>query len=300
MDLEDLQKKITPRSRVLIIQHTFGRPAQMQELLEIARKNNLKIIEDCAHTFGAKYAGKKLGTFGDIGMFSFGSDKPLSAVRGGALITNDVQLGEKIKNFQKNLSSGSLGEILRHLWHSPIFFVSKPLYGIGIGKFFLFLFGKLGIINKIIYPSEKRGEKTNFFPAKFSNALAEILLKKMDETENINAKRQALAKIYAEGINNAKIKMPETLEKDFFYLRYPLIAEEPQALFAFAKEKGIILGNWYNAPIAPADIDEKKTGYIQGSCPQAERLAKKSVNLPTDINLNEEDAKGIVKVLNAY
>ena len=100
IDKEDLKKKITPRSRVLIVQHTFGLPADMDAISEICRKNNLILIEDCAHSLGAEYKNKKVGTFGKAAFFSFSRDKVISSVYGGMAVTEDHELTKKIKEYQ--------------------------------------------------------------------------------------------------------------------------------------------------------------------------------------------------------
>ncbi|MBU2233847.1 aminotransferase class I/II-fold pyridoxal phosphate-dependent enzyme, partial [Patescibacteria group bacterium] len=146
IDPVDLVKKITAKTKILIIQHTFGLPAKLDEILAIAKQHNLKIIEDCAHSLGARYHGKLTGTFGNIGMLSFGSDKIISCVRGGALITNDNEISKKIKELNNKLPEPTLLKIIQHLLHYPAFYLSKPVYHLFIGKIILKLAKKLNII----------------------------------------------------------------------------------------------------------------------------------------------------------
>src|SRR3990167_7916546 len=75
MDPLDLTRKITPRSRAIIVQHTFGIPADMEAIMRIAQNNKLFLIEDCAHALGAEHDGTKIGTLGDAAFFSFGRDR---------------------------------------------------------------------------------------------------------------------------------------------------------------------------------------------------------------------------------
>ena len=100
INAEDLKRKITPKSKAVIVQHTFGLPAEIDKILEICQKNNLILIEDCAHSLGASYGGRKVGTFGKVSFFSFSRDKAISSVYGGAVATNDEILAGKIKEFQ--------------------------------------------------------------------------------------------------------------------------------------------------------------------------------------------------------
>jgi dTDP-4-amino-4,6-dideoxygalactose transaminase len=294
IDPADLAKKITTKAKILIIQHTFGQPAKLEEILTIAKQHNLKIIEDCAHSLGARYHGRLTGTFGDIGMLSFGSDKIISCARGGALITNNEVLNEKINEYKNHLPPTPYNKIFQHLMHYPIFYLGKPLYSLKLGKLLLLLAKKIKIINKIIYPLEKIGERVNFYPAKLPNALAQILANQIEEIDTINQHRRQIAALYSQTIKN------EDINTDSVYLRYPLLIGRPKKLLIYAKQQGIILGDWYNAPLAPADSKLAKTGYKLGQCPKAELLASQSINLPTDRQISLQDAERIIKVINFF
>lgn len=85
---QDLEKKISEDSSAILVTHLFGVPAKLDEIMEIAKKNRLNVIEDCAHLFGVTFNGEELGTIGDIGFFSFESNKPINGYGGGLLIYN--------------------------------------------------------------------------------------------------------------------------------------------------------------------------------------------------------------------
>ncbi|MCK5503967.1 MAG: DegT/DnrJ/EryC1/StrS family aminotransferase [Thermodesulfovibrionia bacterium] len=98
MDSLKIEEKITPRTRAIVIVHLFGQPADMTEIMDIAKKYNLKVIEDCAQSFGAKYKGIPAGSTGDSGCFSFYPSKNLGAYGdGGMMITNNPEIYEKVK-----------------------------------------------------------------------------------------------------------------------------------------------------------------------------------------------------------
>lgn len=299
IDYGDLQRKITQKTKILIIQHTFGQPANLDKLMEIARKHNLLVIEDCAHSFGAKYNGQFTGTFGDIGMFSFGSDKNVSCVRGGALITNNDSLAKKINDFRSRLPLSRRVKVIQHLWHYPAFSKGKLLYNLGIGKFVLAIAKKINLINKIIYPPEKEGKQVLFYPSLLPNALAEILLNQLKHITQTTEHRRGIAKIYNDEIINLEIKKPEWSDESV-WLRYTLLVKEPQKLHKFAKKQGIILGNWYDCPVAPKDIDMSATDYKLGSCPNDEKLSQLSINLPTDPCITPKDARRITNLINVW
>lgn len=97
MDMEDVRKKITPRTKAIIPVHYAGRPCDMDALMEIHRHTGIRIIEDAAHAFGSEYKGKKIGSFGDITCFSFDSIKVITCGDGGAIVTGDGDLEDLAK-----------------------------------------------------------------------------------------------------------------------------------------------------------------------------------------------------------
>lgn len=95
MSVEALEKAITSKTRAVVVNHTWGHPADMDEIVEICKKNNLKLIEDCSHAFGATYNNIKVGNFGDVAVASMQASKTLSAGEGGLLMTNDNLLYQR-------------------------------------------------------------------------------------------------------------------------------------------------------------------------------------------------------------
>ena len=92
----EVEKAITPRTKAIIPVHLYGSFADMDTIMEIAGKHNLRVIEDCAHKHGGEWNGKKAGSIGDIGSFSFQLSKLMTAGEGGALTTSNPQLYEKL------------------------------------------------------------------------------------------------------------------------------------------------------------------------------------------------------------
>ena len=98
IDPEKIKAAITPRTKAIIVVHLYGLPAAMDQILAIAKKNGLLLIEDCAQAHGARYRGKRVGSFGDIGCFSFYPTKNLGAIGdGGMIVTKSPELAEKVK-----------------------------------------------------------------------------------------------------------------------------------------------------------------------------------------------------------
>ena len=98
IDVAKIEEKITPRSKAIIPVHLYGLPAEMDAVMQIARKHGLKVIEDCAQAHGAKYKGQTVGTFGDVATFSFYPGKNLGAYGdAGAIVTNDSEIAERCR-----------------------------------------------------------------------------------------------------------------------------------------------------------------------------------------------------------
>ena len=94
---ESLQSRISPRTKLIMLQHTFGAPGALKTVVELAKKHNLIVLEDCAHALGAKANNQPLGTFGDAAIISFGIEKTLSTKLGGALLVNNLDLIQSIE-----------------------------------------------------------------------------------------------------------------------------------------------------------------------------------------------------------
>jgi perosamine synthetase len=105
LDPSRLESKITPRTKAIIVVHIFGHPVEMDPVLEIAKKYNLFLIEDCAQAHGAEYKGKRVGSFGDVGCFSFYANKIITTGEGGMVVTNHPDIVQKAKSL-KSLAFG--------------------------------------------------------------------------------------------------------------------------------------------------------------------------------------------------
>lgn len=101
LDVDMLEEAITEKTKAILVVHLYGQASDMTKIMEIARKYNLKVVEDCAQSHGACHGGRMTGTFGDIGCFSFYPSKNLGAFGdAGALVTNDPDLAEKARVFR--------------------------------------------------------------------------------------------------------------------------------------------------------------------------------------------------------
>lgn len=95
---KEIERKITPRTKAILVVHLYGHSVDMDAVMEIAKKYGLRVVEDCAQAFGAEYKGKKVGSIGDVGCFSFFPTKNLGCYGDGGLVTtNDEEIAEKVR-----------------------------------------------------------------------------------------------------------------------------------------------------------------------------------------------------------
>lgn len=123
LDPRDVERRITPRTRALIVTHVYGNPARMDEIMAVGQRHNLIVIEDCSHAHGATYAGRQVGTIGHIGCFSLQGSKAVTGIEAGVAITDDVNLYERM------LILGHYGRIQRKLVTDKY----RDLHDIGLG-----------------------------------------------------------------------------------------------------------------------------------------------------------------------
>jgi dTDP-4-amino-4,6-dideoxygalactose transaminase len=113
IDVSKIEEKITSKTKAIIPVHLFGQPADMEPILEIAKKHNLKVVEDAAQAHGARYFGKRIGTFGDVACFSFYPGKNLGAYGdGGAVVTNKEEIAMQV---EKIADHGSLKKYIHEI-----------------------------------------------------------------------------------------------------------------------------------------------------------------------------------------
>lgn len=304
IDVEDLKIKITLNSKILMCQHTFGMPANMSEIENFAKGHNLILIEDCAHSLGAEYDGRKVGTFGKASFFSFSRDKIISCVYGGMAVTDDDEIGKKLLELQKEFGQPSNLWILQQLLHPILLrYLILPLYNFfDLGKGLLIFSQITHLLSKAVSWQEKRGQRPDYFPRALPNALAIMALHQFSKLEKFQTQRRNIANIYFKELQNCGFKLPaEFKNRKSAWLRFTIKHNNAwEIIYNSWHKQNILLGDWYTTVIAPFDTKLEEMKYKPGTCPNAERLAKRTLNLPTHINISNCDLKRIIGFLKSY
>jgi dTDP-4-amino-4,6-dideoxygalactose transaminase len=315
MNMEDLKKKISPKTKAIIIQQTFGLSAPVRQVRELANKRGIFLIEDCAHVIapslallnsksdnlGEKEFGSGPGTVGDAALFSFGRDKAVSSVYGGLVIVDNKNVASKIENLQSSAPYPSFFWLYQQLLH-PIFtylviaaFNQAPL----LGKILFFVLKGTGLITLPIGREEKDPQEGKYLIRKYPNSLAKLCSLQLNRIEQFNQNRLRLYRRYKEELGDFRLKL-RFPEEETFYIRIPILVEHKENLVKYCRKFSIYLGDWYSKAVTPKDVSLEKVGYIMGSCPVAEKVSREVLNLPCYPKMTESNVRKVARVVKDF
>jgi len=275
IDIKDIKRKITKKTKAIIPVHFAGRPCEMDKIILIAKKFNLKVIEDCAHAIETKYKGKFAGTFGDIGCLSFYVTKNVVTGEGGAIITNNIKYANKIKVL-------ALHGLTKNAWSR---------------------FNDKGYLHyKVVSP----GFKYNMMDIQASIGIHQ--LKKITDSWK---KRKKIWEFYNESFNKMPfIKLDSIIQhmRHAYHLYIILLdinkLKITRDIFLEEMRKlNIGVGVHYTA-LHLHPYYKKKYNYKKGDFKNTEFISKRTVSLPLSPKLKLKDQRDVVKavkkIINKY
>lgn len=300
IDADKIKEKITGKTKAIIVQHSFGIPADIQKIRKTIENEKVVIIEDCALALGADIKGKMVGTLGDISFFSFGRDKVISSVFGGMVVGKDKKIFKKLKEERHKLSFPTPFWLIRQLLHPILFSLILPTYNLGIGKLTLgkiclFLLQNFNILSKAVSEEEKKGKKPKNYPRKMPGTLAALARNQLKKLEKFNKQRRNISSYYYRALNIKDIQLPPKVKGSIF-MRFPILSGRSPQLYRCMKRRGVLLGDWYKAPIVPV-YDLYSVGYQPLTCRNAEKYSRTILNLPTYPTMTLSDAKEVVRLI---
>ncbi|PIZ64588.1 hypothetical protein CO051_05755 [Candidatus Roizmanbacteria bacterium CG_4_9_14_0_2_um_filter_39_13] len=287
MSIKDVKNKYTSKAKAMLIQHTFGiTPTDRKELIEFANKHSLHIIEDVAHGFDPNIFRSK--RYPGAVLMSFGRSKSFSSVFGGAIAVRGVRSGKSVRAVEKNIPNPSVWILLQTIFYKIHSVIIKSTYDIFLGKIIHFLFKQLYLMMPEVTKKEKNGHFNFMFLATYPNIAAIFMHAQLDRFNDVLTQRKKTSYIY-------DAKLGTSISRGQGLLRYPFLCENPNELQTLLKKHRIQTGRWYSQVVAPPELDLLNVDYIRGSCPIAESLCKRVLNLPTHISVR--DAKRILNLL---
>jgi dTDP-4-amino-4,6-dideoxygalactose transaminase len=283
MDPRRLEAKVSDKTRAIMPVHMMGQPCDMDPIIEIARKHNLFVIEDSAQAAGAEYKGRKAGSMGDVGCFSFYMNKNMTSAEGGMLVTNDEEVAERAMTFRN------------HCRPEVSTIPNVPAYNIFTGIGWNFRMNSLQAVigrtqlKRLDEANRKRSMNAEFIRhhvKPFEWLQPQKVLKdtkpvywfqafRISDSSKIN-RDEFTSAVSAEGV------------KAEGYAPIPVHLQE-----LFTKQVG------YGRTHCPFDcpVYGKKVQYKVGDCPEAEKLCKEDVIIPCYHALRGRDLNDVVTAL---
>ena len=264
---EDIERKIGARTKAIQVVHYAGNPCNMDHIMEIANKHGVYVIEDCAHAPGSKYNGQYCGTIGDIGCFSFFSNKNMATAEGGMITTNNDDLAKRIRLMRSHgMTTMTLD---RHK-----------------GRAFSYDVVELGY---------------NYRIDEIRSAIGIVQLGKL---EDCNIRRCEIDQIYRERLADVySIKVPFNIEYGVSsHHIFPILLDKEvnrQEFMEYLKNNGIQTSIHY-PPIHLFDYYRRNFGYDEGMLSITEEVAKREVTLPLYSSMKNEDVHYVCDVISEY
>lgn len=268
MSLDDLDKKYDKECVAVIPVHYAGHPVPMEKLVPWAREKKLKIIEDCAHTTGSIYSGKALGTWGDIGCYSFEEKKLMTTGDGGMIVSDDPEL-------LKNIKAMRWVGIDKDNWKTAQSYID-------VNKDAYHWFYELNIL----------GWKYNM-----NDLAASIGLAQLKRLPVMNKRRSEIIQMYMEGIiglETIKPLLPYEPGK-YVYQMFGVRTENKDGLILYLKSKGIATGCHYT----PLSVQPLFKPYAK-NCQIIEREYYKMITLPLHADLTDDEVNYIITEINNF
>jgi perosamine synthetase len=287
-----IKDRLTPRTRMIIAQHSFGIPCDIQPIVALARSNGIFLLEDCALTVGSKADGITVGNFGDAALFSTDRTKPINAMIGGVLFTKDSSMAAKLREIQA--AAGDLPDWKqRALWERFLFErkFCNPARNGGMALH--------DVITRVTSPTSKRPFLDQDFgivagnlypyPAQmpaFLAALGIIEVRRWTETamERQKLLRGLLAVTDGSDISKNISKVYRDRRFDIVPLRLAWAQDDGAAMRDRLSNFTDVSWTWFMQPIVGTVGSMEDYGYYAGSCPASERIGPDMVNLPCNVS----------------
>lgn len=295
VDFASARSRLTPRTRAAILQHGFGTPVDLQLASELADMG-VVLIEDCVHSLGSTYQGRPVGSFGKAAFFSTEETKTISTTMGGMVVTDDPDLAESLREFQRVCSWPSRRLVRAYLAKLLAYYgFTEP----HVHRYMRRLYERFGERHPLPRPttsSELRGMKPAAYEQRLSNAQAAIGVEQLSKLDANVAHRRRIAERYRVLLSERGVAVPQPpKESEPAFVRYPVLVRDRAAAQRAVAAKAV-LGTWFTSVLEEA-ASPAFGDYVEGSCPRAELAAKHLVNLPTHPRVREEDAEAIVNAL---
>ena len=296
LDVTAVERAVTPRTRALVAQHTFGIPVDLDPVLAIAEHHGIDVIEDCVHALGATYRGRKIGSLGRAAFFSTEETKTISTTMGGMVVTDDAALAQRMRAFQRRCARPRAALVRRRLLKLIAYHVlTQPQ----LHRYARVVYDATGRHHPLPRPTtadEIAGERPERYEERLSNAQAAIGLRQLRRLDANVAHRRAVAAAYAQLLARHGVPAPAVpAGAQASPVRHPVWCRDRAAAMRVLAPHAVP-GTWFTSVLEEA-ASPSHGGYEAGHCPRAEAVAAHLVNLPTHPRVRPDDVRRIVAAL---
>jgi dTDP-4-amino-4,6-dideoxygalactose transaminase len=300
LDPNRVSAAITPRTRAIMIQHTYGWPAPgLEQIVEIARNADVPIVEDCCHALGTRLRGTHVGNFGAGGFFSSQWSKPFTTGLGGMLVMNDAALYERVRRVRDAEASRLSPRMAAQLAMQGIVYETLvyPRTMTAAQRAYRWL-GKKSLIAGSTSKQEYVDSSGPYLFA-MSEVQAAAGLYELTRIDAGIAHRRRLGAWYAETIRAEGWEAPpDPPRSDVTPVRFPVRVANKDEVLQAASRHMVEMGDWFVRPLHSHLAAQEQFGYRTGMCPNADRAANEVVNLPTHPRVSDRQARRVVQFLN--
>ena len=288
VDIDDFIDAITPEVTVLMPVHLFGIPWRMDELYKKLGRQDLLVVEDAAPAFGASLNGQKVGTFGDAFIISFHWTKPVSGETGGAILTHDDDLAQRIENlYSRSRPPRNRLSLFLRTW------MRKVITSRGVYPLTHFAYKTLfGEDMYEVVPDEKKSPLNNV--KKMSPFSAALILSQLERLESNLARRDEIAAIYREQLSGESgVILPEApADSQPSWIQYPIMVNSKEDFYKYMQSHNIDV-TWsyrYSCPDT----------YQHNGFKNSHLIASSIIGLPTFPLLSDDDVLKVASLAKKY
>ncbi len=301
LDIDSIKRYITPKTKAIIATHLFGQPCDIDKLQKICDERDIRLIEDCAHSCGAEYKGKKVGSFGDIGLFSFSLPKNITCFGGGMLTIKRPEIRDNVRKIQASFPEGRKTKIVKGVLagYMSHFFLSPKIF-----SFFSYPFLRiLDLFNVDITDTILNKELEKFYNkdsessgGRLSNIQAKAGLLQLSRIDEVNDRLRNNADFLSRHLKNiSRIHLPRAtaLSKGVFSY-YRILIDNPDRLKRLLLREGVDSqrGNIIDCSKLKFFRTKEKDGY-----PNAEMLSNRGLEIPNNYLMKETDLLTVCNIL---
>jgi dTDP-4-amino-4,6-dideoxygalactose transaminase len=298
LDPSRIEAAITDATRVIVPTHLYGQPCDMDEVMRIAGRHNLIVIEDCAQAAGARYRGRPVGTFGNSSFFSFQMLKGINTYGGGMALTNDRTIDVKIRAQAEAEPVQTTGELIKRFaagvatrslvspkgfgwWGVPFGAAASSVTDHDFSKYF---WERIRPLDR--FPTSYR--------RRYSNVQAILGLRALAKLEEFNKRSRAHAEIYTRGLADRRATMAPRLIPDIehVFYQYCIYVSDPARAKRRAIRRGVDFETTHVDVCSSLPLFEK----FAADCPGAEKTAE-ALQLPVYARLRTSDVERVLKTV---